>query len=95
MEFEPPTQEQVEECIEFMEKAVMNKKAVAVHCRHGRGRTGTILACYLVKTRGMTAKDAITYVRRERPWSIETTEQEETVFVYEENIKHSNWCLMT
>ena len=43
----------------------------------------------------MTAKDAITYVRRERPWSIETTEQEETVFVYEENIKHSNWCLMT
>lgn len=38
----------------------------------------------------MTAKDAITYVRRERPWSIETTKQEETVFEYEENIKHSN-----
>jgi protein-tyrosine phosphatase len=27
-EFEPPTQEQVEECIEFMEKAVMNRKVI-------------------------------------------------------------------
>lgn len=61
-------------------------QAVAVHCFHGRGRTGTILACYLVKTRGMAAKDAISYVRRERPWSVETRDQEETVYVYEQNI---------
>lgn len=77
-------------CSRFIPIISFFPQAVAVHCRHGRGRTGTILACYLVKTREMTAKDAITYVRRERPWSIETTEQEEAVFVYEENIKHSN-----
>ena len=65
-------------------------QAVAVHCFHGRGRTGTILACYLVKSRGMKAKDAITYVRRKRPLSVETKEQVETVFVYEQIIKDSN-----
>ena len=55
-----------------------------MHCYWGLGRTGTMLACYLVKLCGMDAQSAITQVRYTRPYSIETYEQEEAVFDYAE-----------
>lgn len=38
-----------------------------------------MLACYLVKTTQCSAEEAISIVRRERPGSIETNEQEKLV----------------
>jgi atypical dual specificity phosphatase len=54
---------------------------VAVHCGAGLGRTGTILACYLV-SQGSTAKEATQQVRTKRPGSIETLAQEAVVEAY-------------
>jgi atypical dual specificity phosphatase len=51
---------------------------VAVHCDAGLGRTGTMIAAYLVST-GMTARAAIDLVRARHPGSIQTGEQEDTV----------------
>lgn len=62
-------------------------QAVAVHCALGFGRTGTMLACYLVKERGLTAGDAIAEIRRLRPGSIETYEQEKAVFQFYQRTK--------
>ncbi|NXT20028.1 DUS23 phosphatase, partial [Syrrhaptes paradoxus] len=45
----------------------------------GHGRTGTMLACYLAKARKMSGDDAIREIRRLRPGSIETREQEQAV----------------
>ena len=53
----------------------------------GRGRTGTMLACYLVKTRHITAIEAIAQIRKMRPGSLETQEQEETVGRYYLKVK--------
>ena len=55
---------------------------MAVHCIRGMGRTGTMIACYLVKAYGMTGRTAINEVRRLRPGSIETKEQEQIVESY-------------
>lgn len=42
-------------------------QTVGVHCRHGRGRTGTMLACYLVHVKDMAPERAVLTVRIQRP----------------------------
>ena len=76
-----PTQEQIDQCIEAIEKAHANQLGVAIHCGAGLGRTGTMLAAWLI-TQGLSAQDAIARVRRLRPGSIETRDQEDAIAEY-------------
>ncbi|RLV76637.1 hypothetical protein DV515_00016776 [Chloebia gouldiae] len=48
---------------------------VAVHCHAGLGRTGVLIACYLVFATRMSADQAILFVRAKRPNSIQTRGQ--------------------
>lgn len=82
IDFTPPTLEQIQTFMLFQEAAQAAGVAVAVHCAAGRGRTGALLACALVR-RGLPAEEAIERLRALRPHSIETLEQEEIVRVYE------------
>ncbi|MBA7481478.1 hypothetical protein ES707_16952 [subsurface metagenome] len=68
----------MEKILDFIRDSVAVGRAVGVCCGHGYGRTGTILACYLV-SKGWTADEAIGEVRLKRPGSIETETQEETI----------------
>ena len=68
----------MEKILDFIRDSVAGGRAVGVCCGHGYGRTGTILACYLV-SKGWTADEAIGEVRLKRPGSIETETQEETI----------------
>ncbi len=81
-DFQPPTLEQVEDFVAFAKNARSEGKKLVVHCDAGVGRTGTMLACYLV-SKGHSATDAIEEVRTKRPGSIETIEQEEVVLEFE------------
>jgi atypical dual specificity phosphatase len=81
-DFHPPTIEQAEQFVEFVQNQRSEGKAVVVHCRGGFGRTGTMLACYLA-AEGKGARQAIEEVRRRRPGSIETEEQEDFVYAFE------------
>jgi len=86
-DFEAPTLEQVEDFVAFAENARSEGKKLVVHCDAGIGRTGTMLACYLV-SKGYNAADAIEEVRAKRPGSLETIEQEEVVLKYEGKSEH-------
>jgi len=58
-----------------------------VHCLAGLGRTGTLLACYLVKYQKTSADDAIQKVREERPGSIQSYPQEEMIFQFAKSLQ--------
>ena len=73
--------------VDFIHQRITNDEPVMVHCLAGLGRTGTILACYLIKYEDMTADDAIEKVRRERLGSIQSFSQEEIIFRFEKFVR--------
>jgi atypical dual specificity phosphatase len=83
-DFMPPEPDQVRQFVEFCDAQIRRGRAVVVHCIAGRGRTGTMLACYLVH-RGLSAGRAIRRVRKLRPGSIETYEQEQAIKSFAES----------
>jgi atypical dual specificity phosphatase len=74
VDMEAPTPEQLDRCVSAIARAQERNMGVAVHCGAGLGRTGVVIAAYLVY-RGKSARDAIAEVRRLRPGSIETEDQ--------------------
>ena len=44
---------------------------VAIHCHAGLGRTGVLIACYLVYSQRMSGDEAITHVRSNRCVAVE------------------------
>ena len=73
--------------IDFIHSRITNNEPVMVHCLAGLGRTGTILACYLIKYQNTSADEAIQKVREERPGSIQSFPQEEIIFQFAESLQ--------
>ena len=73
--------------VDFIHRRLNENEPVLVHCLAGLGRTGTILACYLVKYQNMSADEATQKVREERPGSIQSYPQEEIIFRFEKSLR--------
>ena len=81
-DFTAPEQAQIQRMVDFIDTQVTEEeRPTVVTCYAGIGRTGTVLACYLIH-RGFKAKEAVRRVRELRPGSIQTREQEAAVYRY-------------
>ncbi|XP_078170536.1 phosphatidylglycerophosphate phosphatase PTPMT2-like [Carex rostrata] len=53
--------------VDFIYRNAVSGKKTYVHCKAGRGRSTTIVLCYLVKYKNMTPEEAFEHVRLIRP----------------------------
>lgn len=61
---------------QFLKIAENASGAVAVHCRAGLGRTGSLIGCYIMKHYHLTAHETIAWIRICRPGSVIGHQQE-------------------
>jgi atypical dual specificity phosphatase len=73
-DFHAPSRTQIDKVITYIDSHIENGIPVGVSCNAGIGRSGVILACYLVK-KGLSPKDALELVRKKRGRGPEVPEQ--------------------
>ncbi|PON62483.1 Dual specificity phosphatase [Parasponia andersonii] len=62
-----PSLVDISRAVEFIHKNASSGRTTYVHCKAGRGRSTTVVLCYLVEYKSMTPAAALDYVRSRRP----------------------------
>jgi atypical dual specificity phosphatase len=79
-----PTPDQIGRAIAFIDQQSAQGHATAVHCLMGQGRTGTILAAYLIRN-GYSAAEALEEIRHRCDGAISAAEQEDALRTFAHN----------
>ncbi len=79
---EPPTVAQIQMLLARMSAAMRRGEVLAVHCLAGLGRTGTVLAAWMVRE-GLTAEEALRRVRLIDAQYVQSQAQEALLYEYE------------
>jgi atypical dual specificity phosphatase len=82
-----PSMEVMDEAVNYIDKKIRSGKPVMVHCAAGKGRTGAVLAAYMIKKENLTAEQAIEKIRIMRPGSVQSITQETALSMYEKYAK--------
>ena len=86
-DFSVPTIDQAKEFCAFVDEHLERNEAVAVHCFAGLGRTGTLIACWLVRDASASARGILDSIRKIEPGFVQTAEQEAFIAVWESACK--------
>lgn len=87
-DFCAPSLESLESTVRYIDQHINEEKPVLVHCAAGKGRTGTILAAYIMKQDpNLSSLEAIKKIRVLRPGSIQSEEQISALQSFEKHLK--------
>ncbi len=84
-DFSAPSLQQLKRMVGFISSMNEKFKPVLVHCYAGIGRTGTVIAAYLI-SKGMGVEEALTKVRTRIPGAVQTDDQEHILKVYAQDL---------
>lgn len=77
-----PSIDDICEAVDFIHGKTLLKQGTYVHCKAGRGRSTTIVICYLVEHRRMSPDAAYAYIRSIRPRVLLASAQRQAVEEY-------------
>lgn len=80
-DFEPPSLAQADAFVAFVDGQLAEGGRVAAHCQAGIGRTGTMLAAYLI-AHGATVDQALDRLQERRAYSVESDTQKRFLAEY-------------
>lgn len=86
-DFDVPTIDQVADFCSWVDAQNQEGRAVAAHCYAGLGRTGTMVACYLVREGLGTTPEILERIRELERGYVQTPGQEAFIAVWEAHLR--------
>ncbi|KAL8136644.1 hypothetical protein V2J09_002645 [Rumex salicifolius] len=77
-----PSMADISQAVDFIHKNASCGRTTYVHCKAGRGRSTTVVLCYLVQYKQMTPEVAYNYVKSIRPRVLLASSQRQAVQNY-------------
>ncbi|RWS27079.1 Protein-tyrosine phosphatase mitochondrial 1-like protein, partial [Leptotrombidium deliense] len=82
--FHAPNQEKIEKGIAFI-KQFEGTGTVYVHCKAGRTRSATLVACYLIQKHSWKPNEAVDFIMAKRPHILLRSKQWEAIHLFHSN----------
>lgn len=79
VDFTPPTLEHIDASLALMRRVAEQGDSTYVHCKAGRGRSATVVMCWLIERHGMTPSQAQKQLESIRPHVNHALDQRQVV----------------
>jgi atypical dual specificity phosphatase len=79
IDFTPPTLDDVTKGVEYIRRHAESGRTVYVHCKAGRARSATVVACWLIASRGISPDEAQRILLECRPFVLPRIAQRQVV----------------